>query len=166
MFILTPTPDKECSVRIKPIVAAAAVVAAAALTACGTSESPSQPAMSSPAMSSPAMASPTVADSGMTAMATGRFGGLNGKHVAGDATVGNMGVTLANFSSDEGPDLHIYLTNGASESDVAAGREIGAIKHNVVSQTFALNGIHARDYHMVVIHCDKAKAVFGAASLR
>lgn len=96
---------------------------------------------------------------------TGTFGGLNDKHVAGTATVTNGQIVLNGFSSDAGPDLHIYLTNGTDESAVAAGKEIGSVAFDKASQTFSTNGVNASSYTTVVIHCDKAKAVFGAATL-
>jgi electron transfer DM13 len=74
-------------------------------------------------------------------------------------------VVLAGFSSDAGPDLHIYLTNGATESGVASGKQLGAISYDKASQTFSLGGVDPSRYTTVVIHCDKAKAVFGDASL-
>ena len=144
--------------RVKPIVAAAAAVVALTLTACGTNESTSHPNMSSAAAMSPQAAT--------MAMRTGQFGGLNGKHVAGVATIDGSQLMLTNFSSDEGPDLHIYLTNGTTESDVASGKHLGSIKYNVAAQTFSLSGVNTAMYDMVVIHCDKAKAVFGTAALR
>ncbi|WOX14794.1 DM13 domain-containing protein [Streptomyces sp. N50] len=96
---------------------------------------------------------------------TGMFAGLNGKKVTGAAKVGGSGVTLSGFSSDEGPDLHVYLTNGTDEAAVSAGKQLGGVKFDEKSQTFALNGADAAMYSTVVIHCDKAKAVFGAAKL-
>ncbi len=93
------------------------------------------------------------------------FAGLNGKKVTGTAQVSGSGVTLSGFSSDEGPDLHVYLTNGTDEAAVSAGKQLGAVKFDKKSQTFALNGVDASGYTTVVIHCDKAKAVFGAAKL-
>ncbi|MEV6486083.1 DM13 domain-containing protein [Streptomyces sp. NPDC051576] len=96
---------------------------------------------------------------------TGMFAGLNGKKVSGSAQVGGSGVTLSGFSSDEGPDLHVYLTDGTDEAAVSAGKEIGAVKFDKASQIFTLSGADASAYSTVVIHCDKAKAVFGAAKL-
>ncbi|TPX01184.1 DM13 domain-containing protein, partial [Schumannella luteola] len=69
------------------------------------------------------------------------------------------------FSSSEGPDLHIYLTNGDDEAAVEAGMEISTVSFSEASQTFSLSGVDVSGYDTVVIHCDKAKAVFGAASL-
>jgi len=85
--------------------------------------------------------------------------------VAGTATIAGDTLTLAGFSSDEGPDLHVYLTNGTDEAAVTAGKQISAVSYDKASQTFDLKGIDTSSYTDVVIHCDKAKAVFGAAAL-
>jgi hypothetical protein len=107
-------------------------------------------------------------DSGSTPTAdpmTGSFEGLNGKTVSGTASVEDGELTLSGFSSDEGPDLHVYLTTGTDEAAVGAGKEIDAVAFDKQSQTFMLAGIDTSMYSYVVIHCDKAKAVFGAAKL-
>jgi len=160
----TPRRSKEFHMVIKPIAATAAAVFALTLTACGANEmkSAGSSSPSSSAMSS-SMASAMTASS--AAARTGHFTGLNGKHVAGTATVSGMNLEFTDFSSDEGPDLHVYLTKGSTESDVAAGKQIAAIKFDQATQSFPLTGIDTMGYTTVVIHCDKAKAVFGAASL-
>jgi len=96
---------------------------------------------------------------------SGTFAGLNGKNVAGTVTVTDTSVTLAGYSSDQRPDLHIYLTKGTDESSVSQGAELAPVSYNTASQTFSLNGVSASGYTYVVIHCDKAKAVFGAAPI-
>jgi hypothetical protein len=101
----------------------------------------------------------------MTSSRTGTFEGLNDKHVAGTAAVSDAQIVLSGFSSDAGPDLHIYLASGSDENAVAAGKEIGSIAFDKPSQTFSISGVDASKYTTVVIHCDKAKAVFGAATL-
>ncbi|MEV0479853.1 DM13 domain-containing protein [Streptomyces sp. NPDC050508] len=128
------------------------------LTACGGSDNSdsTSKAAASVSASQPAMHS---------ADKQGMFAGLNGKKVSGTAQVSGSGVMLSGFSSDEGPDLHVYLTNGTDEAAVSAGKQLGAVKYDAKSQTFALNGVDASMYTTVVIHCDKAKAVFGAAKL-
>ena len=145
---------------IKPIAATAAAVFALTLTACGANEMKS-------AGSSGAPSAAMTSASAMTASAAraGQFTGLNGKHVAGSAKVTGGNLEFSNFTSDEGPDLHVYLTKGSTESDVAAGKQIAAIKFDQATQSFPLTGIDTMGYTTVVIHCDKAKAVFGAASL-
>ena len=96
---------------------------------------------------------------------TGTFEGLNDKAVAGMVEVTDTELVLSGYSSDEGPDLHVYLTNGTDEAAVAAGTEIDVVAFDEASQTFALDGVDVAGYDTVVIHCDKAKAVFGAAAL-
>ena len=135
----------------------AAIATAGTLTACGSSGSPA----SSPATPTASSAAPA-----STGSRTGTFSGLNGKHVAGTATISGSTLTLTGYSSDQGPDLHVYLTHGTTESDVSSGIEISKVASNQMSQTFSLpSGADASMFTYVVIHCDKAKAVFGAAAL-
>ena len=138
--------------------AAAAVALTAGLTACsaGSEASTSSPAATSSSSSSSAS---------NTAARTGTFSGLNDKKVAGTVTISGGTITLSGFSSDEGPDLHLYLANGTDEAAVTAGKEITGVAYNQANQTFELNGVDASKFTDVVVHCDKAKAVFGAASL-
>lgn len=117
----------------------------------------SQSSQSSAAQSSTGQAS--------AASRSGTFTGLNGKQVAGKVKVADGQIVLSDFSSDEGPDLHIYLANGTDESAVAAGKVIASVAFDKASQTFPLSGVDASKYSTVVIHCDKAKASFGAATL-
>jgi hypothetical protein len=144
-----------------------ALLATVTLTACsgsttdGSSASAPQPASSAAAAPSASSA----ASPGSSAARTGTFKGDNGKHVAGTATVSDGKIVLAGFSSDAGPDLHIYLTNGSAERNVSAGKQLGVVAADKDSQTFSLGGIDPSAYTNVVIHCDKAKAVFGDAPL-
>ncbi|MGO4535228.1 DM13 domain-containing protein [Leifsonia sp. 2MCAF36] len=130
----------------------------ATLTACSTASDATAP---SSATSSTSSASSVAADS-----RTGTFAGLNDKHVAGTVSFAGGKLNLAGFSSDEGPDLHVYLTNGTDEAAVAAGKQIDSIVFNSSTQSFDLGGVQTSGYTDVVIHCDKAKAVFGAAALK
>lgn len=141
---------------------AAVIAIAIALTGCSAStDAAGGTASTSSATSSPGAASSTAS----AAERTGTFEGLNGKKVSGTVTVTGNTITLAGFSSDEGPDLHVYLTNGTQESDVAKGTQVDAVRWNEAKQTFQLSGVDASSFSTVVIHCDKAKAVFGAAGL-
>ena len=130
-----------------------------ALAACSSSKEMQPGSAMSQSSSAPAMSQ------SMTSTHTGTFEGLNDKHVAGTAAVSDAQIVLSGFSSDAGPDLHIYLANGSDENAVAAGKEIGSIAFDKPSQTFSTSGVDASKYTTVVIHCDKAKAVFGAATL-
>ncbi|MDQ1130035.1 DM13 domain-containing protein [Microbacterium sp. SORGH_AS_0888] len=117
---------------------------------------------------SPVATTPMAQATGSTpAMAdrTGTFSGRNGKSVAGTVTVSDGKLVLSGFSSDEGPDLHVYLANGTDEAAVGAGRALGVVSFSASDQAFSLSGVDVSMYTDVVIHCDKANAVFGAAAL-
>ena len=144
--------------RFKRLAGATLLAGAAALTACGTSTQSAGSSPQSSAMTSAMM-------QGASSTRTGTFMGLNDKHVAGAVKIAGDQVELSGFSSDPGPDLHIYLTNGTDENSVAAGSALGKVAFDKASQTFSITGTDASKYNTVVINCDKAKAVFGAAAL-
>jgi len=140
-------------------------VLALGLSLAGCSSTPGASSPSSDTMSS-SMPSSSPMSSPMDDMhKTGTFMGLNGKNVQGTVTVSGSELMLSGFSSDEGPDLHVYLTNGTDEAAVTAGKQIDTVAFDKASQTFMLSGVDLSKYTDVVIHCDKAKAVFGAAAL-
>ncbi|MGB3375584.1 MAG: DM13 domain-containing protein [Microbacterium sp.] len=147
----------------KTILTAAIPVAVIALglTLAGCSSTPSSDMTDGAPMSQESEASTDM----METKTMGEFAGLNGKSVAGTVTIENGTITLADFSSDEGPDLHIYLTNGTDEAAVGEGMQVDAVAFDEASQTFTLEDADVSAYTYVVIHCDKAKAVFGAAEL-
>ncbi len=142
--------------RTKTLLAAAAAAIALTAALAGCSATPATTAAPS---SEPSSVSSDVEY-------TGTFAGLNDKNVSGSITIIGDTVTLEGFSSDEGPDLHLYLTNGTSESDVASGTEVSIIAFDQASQSFTLPaGVDASEFTNIVVHCDKALAIFGAASL-
>jgi len=98
--------------RLKTLTGAALLTIAFALTACGTSTNDAQPSSQSP----------QAMTQGSSSVRAGTFAGLNDKHVAGTVKVAGGQVVLSDFSSDAGPDLHIYLTNGTDKNAVAAGK--------------------------------------------
>lgn len=140
---------------MRTLALALGTVAAVSLTACGTAATT---ASSGSTMSHSMSASPMIHE-------TGTFAGLNGKQVSGTVTVTGSQITLSGFSSDQGPDLHIYLAKGTDESTVTQGDNLAPVSYNTASQTFSLNGVDPSGFTYVVIHCDKAKAAFGAAPL-
>jgi ABC-type glycerol-3-phosphate transport system substrate-binding protein len=141
--------------RTKTVLASGmiALALAAVLAGCSsTSSAPSAGAKNAAASSSVKL--------------TGTFAGLNGKKAAGEVTITGNTIKLTGFSSDQGPDLHLYLANGTSESASTAGVEIDAVAWNKSTQTFTIpSGVDASKYKDLVEHCDKALAVFGAAPL-
>lgn len=159
--------------RAKALATTGLVALALTLTACGADDGAgSGDDMTTPtaeqSMQSDDMQSDDMEGDDMSAepMAQhGTFAGLNDKTVEGTVTVEDGTVTLSGFSSDEGPDLHLYLAKGTDEAAVEAGTELGDVAYDEASQTFSLEGVDIEGYTDVVVHCDKAKAVFGAATL-
>lgn len=143
---------------------AGASLLALTLTACGPSDEESMNDSMKDAESSMTDSSPAMTDH-MGDARSGDFAGLNGKKVKGTVKVADGKVVLSGFSSDEGPDLHLYLAKGDDEAAVMAGESLGKVSYDTASQTFELKGVDASDFDTVVVHCDKAKAVFGAAAL-
>lgn len=95
-------------------------------------------------------------------MMKGNFSGV-GKHmVSGMVDVSNTDLKLSDFKTDEGPDLHVYLTKGG---DIDTGKEVSKIDLKAAEQTFSLDGIDPADYDTVVIYCKKAHEAFGEAKL-
>lgn len=131
------------------------------MTACSSATTPAVPSSSSTTQATPA----TSQGLSSTTAKTGTFTGVNGKHVTGTVSIADGQLTLSGFSSDEGPDLHLYLANGTDENAIVAGKQLGSIVYDKASQTFTLNGVDTAQYTTVAIHCDKAKATFGAATL-
>ncbi|NRG42157.1 DM13 domain-containing protein [Rathayibacter sp. VKM Ac-2835] len=147
--------------HLLPKAIAGVVLVAGVLTGCAPAADKAETSSTSSSAEARTTAPSTVAPSGESR--SGAFEGLNGKKVAGTATVSGATVDLSGFSSDEGPDLHLYLTNGTDEKAVSAGVELGAVSYDTKTQSFDV--ADAADYSYVVVHCDKAKAVFGAAKL-
>ena len=146
--------------RLQALATASVLALGLTLSACGSSSDTGS--SSNTASSTHSSMTPST---GTMMSRTGTFMGDNGKKVAGTVKVTDSEITFSGFSSDEGPDLHVYLTNGSAETDIASGKEIDAIKYDQASQSFMLNGVDAASYSTVVIHCDKANAVFGSAHL-
>lgn len=102
---------------------------------------------------------------------------LNGSFVQvthatkGNVTVAGGKVTLSNFETGMGPQLHVYLVKGdASSNDavkkaVSAGKfaDLGTLKNITGSQSYAVKG--AAKGQSIVIWCAKFDVAFGAAKL-
>lgn len=95
-------------------------------------------------------------------MMTGNFAGAGKHKVSGMATIDGSDLKLINFKTDEGPDLHVYLTK---DGDVKTGKEISKIDLKATEQSFSLAGVDAANYDTVTIYCEKAHEVFGQAPL-
>lgn len=93
----------------------------------------------------------------------GNFEGQNGMKVTGSATIEDGQLMLTGFSTSEGPDLHVYLAKGM---EVSNGIEISKIDLKKMEQTFDVSKADIAAYDTVLIYCQKAHVIFGAAMLQ
>ncbi|CAH0416230.1 DM13 domain-containing protein [Periweissella fabaria] len=130
-------------------------VAGILLAACGSNAAKS----SSSTKSSDAASSMTkMVD---TAAFTGSFKGDNKMKVAGNVSIKDGKLTLTDFSTSAGPDLHVYLAKG---TDPKTGVDLAPISLTKKTQSFSLKGTDVKKYSDVLIFCDKAHALFGHAT--
>jgi Electron transfer DM13 len=110
------------------------------------------------------------------ALESGNFYGLL-HPTEGTATIYRMGdgshfLRLTNFSTSNGPDVHVYIVASDDARDIATVQQagfidLGVIKGNVGDQNYALAGdLDLAKYRAVSIWCKRFSVNFGAAALR
>ena len=96
---------------------------------------------------------------------------------SGSATIYEMGdgtrvLRLTNFSTSNGPDVHVYMVAADDAKDAAAVEragfiDLGVIKGNVGDQNYTLAAdLDLAKYRAVSIWCKRFSVNFGAAALR
>lgn len=96
---------------------------------------------------------------------TGTFQGVNNYSVNGDFTLSDTGSGLelsfsSNFSANNGPGLHVYLSN--QQNSVSGGIDLGVLKQNSGSQTYPVPSSVTMDtYNHVIVYCKPFSVVFG-----
>jgi hypothetical protein len=96
---------------------------------------------------------------------------------AGTATIYEMGdgarvLRLTNFSTSNGPDVHVYMVAADDAKDAATVEragfiDLGVIKGNVGDQNYTLGtDLDLAKYRAVSIWCKRFSVNFGAAALR
>ena len=106
---------------------------------------------------------------------TGKFRKV-GEGVTGRATITENGggartLTLSNFQSAKGPNLHVYLVKAEDVKDSAGVKkagfvDLGALKSLSGTQTYTVpKDIDLWQYLSVVVWCDKFKVNFATAPL-
>jgi len=93
--------------------------------------------------------------------ATGKFTSEKDHSVKGDIKVEDGNLVLSNFSTDEGPDLYVYLGKGKNIDDA---KQIEKIDLSSEKQSFELKDVDAEKYNTVLIYCNKAHELFGSGS--
>jgi hypothetical protein len=96
---------------------------------------------------------------------------------SGTATIYQMGdgtrvLRFTNFTTSNGPDVHVYMVAADDAKDAetverAGFIDLGAIKGNIGDQNYALsNDLALAKYRAVSIWCKRFSVNFGAAALR
>jgi hypothetical protein len=96
---------------------------------------------------------------------------------AGTATIYRMGdgsrvLRFTNFTTSNGPDVHVYMVASDDAKDIATVQragfiDLGVIKGNVGDQNYTLGGdLDLAKYRAVSIWCKRFSVNFGAAALR
>ena len=119
---------------------------------------------------------PAASASSLAALASGPFHGI-AHETKGTATVyqdtnGNRVLRLSNFSTSNGPDVHVYMVAADNAYDAATVEhagfiDLGNIKGNIGDQDYTL----ARDldlsrYRAVSIWCKRFSVNFGTAPMK
>jgi hypothetical protein len=95
----------------------------------------------------------------------------------GTATIYRMGdgtrvLRLTNFSTSNGPDVHVYMVAADDAKDAASVEkagfvDLGVIKGNIGDQNYTLGSdLDLAKYRAVSIWCKRFSVNFGAAALR
>lgn len=85
---------------------------------------------------------------------------------------GSYVLRLTNFSTSNGPDVHVYVVEGAQGNDDAKIKsggflDLGSIKGNIGDQNYTLPAnFDAHKYGAVSIWCKRFAVNFGSASLQ
>ena len=96
---------------------------------------------------------------------------------AGTATIYQMGngtrvLRFTNFTTSNGPDVHVYMVASDDAKDVATVQQagfidLGVIKGNIGDQNYALDfDLDLAKYRAVSIWCKRFSVNFGAAALK
>jgi transcriptional regulator of heat shock response len=99
-----------------------------------------------------------------------RFGNFtnqqNGTQVQGLAKIlsvnDNQFLRFEHFNITNGPDLHVYITNG---KDIKSGKDLGALKGNIGPQNYFL-GDFANQYDTVLIASKPFNTIFASSNLK
>jgi hypothetical protein len=91
----------------------------------------------------------------------------NGPIVTGTAKVyntnGKLSLALENFSTDNGPDLHVYLSKEIMPVNFI---DLGKLKATSGNQLYSITGTtDFTQYKYALIHCQQYNHLFGSAQL-
>ncbi len=90
-----------------------------------------------------------------------------GQNVSGSAKVylvaGKYSLALENFSTNNGPDLHVYLSTETQPADFI---DLGKLKSTAGNQVYDITGSpDFAKYKYALIHCQQYNHLFGSAPI-
>ena len=108
-----------------------------------------------------------VVDANAVLQIKGEFSGAAGESVSGKAKIvsdfGKYSLVLENFMTNNGPDLHVYLSAELSPKTFI---DLGKLKSISGTQVYAIAGApDFSKYKYALIHCQQANHLFGSALL-
>ncbi len=97
----------------------------------------------------------------------GKFMGIGGETVSGSAKIitndGKHSLVLDDFKTNNGPDLHIYLSKESTPKDFI---DLGLLKSVSGTQVYPITGMpDFTKYKYALIHCQQYNHLFGSALL-
>lgn len=97
----------------------------------------------------------------------GKFMGIGGETVSGSAKIitsdGKYSLVLDDFKTNNGPDLHVYLSKEATPKDFI---DLGLLKSVSGTQVYPITGMpDFTKYKYALIHCQQYNHLFGSALL-
>ena len=97
----------------------------------------------------------------------GKFSGVGGESVSGTAKIltseGKYSLVLDDFRTNNGPDLHVYLSKQATPKDFI---DLGSLKSVSGTQVYSISGTpDFQEYKYALIHCQQYNHLFGSALL-
>lgn len=97
----------------------------------------------------------------------GKFMGIGGETVSGSAKIitndGKYSLVLDDFKTNNGPDLHVYLSKESTPKDFI---DLGLLKSVSGTQVYPITGMpDFTKYKYALIHCQQYNHLFGSALL-
>lgn len=98
----------------------------------------------------------------------GSFSGIGSERVSGQAKIylqnGKFTLALENFSTTNGPDLKVYLSQQAEPNNFI---KLGDLKSTNGNQLYNISGMpDFTKYRFVLIHCERFNHLYGTAEIK
>lgn len=93
---------------------------------------------------------------------SGMFVAEMNKKTSGKVELKDNKLMLTEFVTDEGPDVHVWLTKDGNMKD---GYDVSKIDLKNRNQTFDIDMALNQNFNTVVIYCNDAESVFAKATL-